>query len=269
MTEVDDVSARVENISFADRHISSLCENHYADLKRYFGTLTVSDLSVLREDDMVDAAKKEDKLLMRAFICAKLGPYLNVPNPFKELQPFFPPNADVCVEHDKRGLLDLSHRVLRATGYARRDPTRIPIDAVFARIPKDDVGRVQTLRLVGNGLADDDFERVLALVRQLPACRVVDLRTNNFVGANASFYANVREMLHLPQVAFVDVTLNPFASSAHIDFFTSLTENEASKLVFVPKAWLDSLSWRCHFPPRLCAIVARAHARYYGIDESP
>eukprot|EP00698_Gefionella_okellyi_P003452 TRINITY_DN13248_c0_g1_i1.p1 TRINITY_DN13248_c0_g1~~TRINITY_DN13248_c0_g1_i1.p1 ORF type:complete len:254 (-),score=38.35 TRINITY_DN13248_c0_g1_i1:112-873(-) len=86
-------------------------------------------------------------------------------------------------------------------------------------------------------------------------CEVLVLRYNFLQVSDA---AAVLELL--PQVRFLDITLNEIATAA---FLQTLPVDALERLIFVPNLWLRDAGWRHNFTSVQLDVIDRAHREYY------
>lgn len=133
---------------------------------------------------------------------------------------------------------------------------------------------VVTLDVSFNELMNEDMPFIISLVKELE-CPVVKLRFNR-LGVNASGHnydlvnLAIQELLEHSFTRFIDISGNNMVDINNKPFFQNLTEKQLSKLIFVHRPWLSSLTWRTLIEnPQKEGIVFAAHRFYYSEGDDP
>lgn len=131
------------------------------------------------------------------------------------------------------------------------------------------------LDLSFNDLLDADMPFIVDIISVVvAACR--GCRVAVSLNHNGLYYPDntIRLLLRLPEVCFLDVQFNAFASNGRRDFFSELQsvelEHVSKKLIFIPKNWLpkevESEPAKRLFPAEVNAGQAlTTHQSYYSI----
>lgn len=230
----------------------------FGRLKKYFEELTFSDLGRLTSDFMVESAEPQDKIAMKLLSDGFLLPYLDKPDPFDRnvAEKLYP-----GVFQSRPASPQIWRPEVLSSVYSGLDFEKPTIDKL--NIP-DTKADVTYLDLSGRNLTDRDIPFVLKLVNNLHKCSVIDLSNNRLspaIGSDDSF----KELLRI--VNYVDVTINPVATIAGIDYLNRLSDSLLFKVIWVQRHHLTaSVEWQKLIGKQKVGSVLQAHKKYYGLS---
>jgi hypothetical protein len=217
---------------------------------------------------------------MQVFIHKKLAHYMkldNLDDPFRSSvyglrvapppttdHPSFDPNQMLIPPIN--GVLDLSGRV-SSSRFSNFSTGLISIGNIINLLPPSPHTlreSVTKLNLFNCNLFDEDVKFVYDLVKQLPNCHTVNLRSNRIHGV-ALVNKFIYELVDLPSINFVDICYNALTPTDQRNFLRSLNnQNGWSKLIWIPQHGLHEEEWLAMADPQHRDTIKTVHAIYYG-----
>jgi hypothetical protein len=228
----------------------------FAALQQYFQNIDFDDLKNVSEENLLGAVPQEHKLLMRVFINQKLLPYLNIADPYASK---LPPKEAL----PGKKILDLKERVLSHLYPKLRLVGKFPITMIQEEC-KESLKNLDVLDLSCNHLNDVDLPIIAELVQKYHP-KVVDLSLNTFWGYQIHSQYLVDKALKslLSSAKYVNIVGNPLATVDRKDLFQSLTEDQLSRLIWIPKCWVEGGSWKNMIRPESHELVRSTHEQYF------
>lgn len=252
----------LETKTKTETDLEQLCVGRYEPLKRYFIGLTIDDISEFDDDDIVNTVERKDKLLIRIFIKNVLKP-----TPQKKIQE--PPPPLVLTNE---GELELNNKLLSITWAAQHIDRLIPVTDLWSRIESEvhDLTRIKIINCAENNLHDVDMPVIASIISLLPQCRIVNFSNNRLHGLRnpdkQHLDSNLKQILNLSHVQYMNITSNAIASVDRMDFYTNLSDYELKKIIFVLPQWVIPGGWTILIPdPQRQGIVRQAHMNFYNL----
>jgi hypothetical protein len=226
------------------KKLNRLFQGKFKALEGYFWMLdSTDDIKLLTENDFLNLAKGDNKLLMKLFIKKVLKPY------FRDI---------------KKSSLTLKDRVIsskyKIVRFNKISMEHVP-DQSWGFLEDDDCEN--NIYLSYNHLSDCDTKYIRQLIESAPNLNIVDLSNNDFEGKE-EFEKTL--LFILERVKWLDITYNPFSQKS--SFFQSISEDILQKLIFIPEVILSDNSWEKLLGnnEEKCELVKKRHKEYYLIN---
>jgi hypothetical protein len=219
--------------------VSSLCTGRFYALAPYFQNLIISDLYDSTESEIIECVPDEKRLLAHAFYKEKLQKLLAVE---------FSPRKNITVTKQEDGsvLIDggLTFGPKNVCSSRYKLPTCYHVTDIEKLFP-DECKTLSWLQISNCNLHDEDLDGVADLVsKNMPNCRVVNLSWNRLHGIAPALKNildnSIARILKLPNIEFLDMTYNPFASIDRTDFLDDPSVCDDQKLIWIPQDFLES-----------------------------
>lgn len=238
--------------------ISDCCTDQFQRLSKYFHDITFSDLDWIDEDDIVQTAMPEDRLLMKVFVIKCIRPFFETLESKPVVNPRKQPRLSV-----ENGVLNLQRMVLSPTFEKDTDTHLIPLADLPGKIQEDIwPHHVRVLDLSYNHLSNKTLEHISRCLDVLPQCEVLDLSYNSIrddEGCN-----ELERILNRPSLSFLKICVNAIASDLGKSFLHGLDDDALRKLIWIPKIWLSSSGWKGVMEDeRKCVVVEQTHYLFY------
>jgi hypothetical protein len=231
--------------------VSVFCKDNFEELTSYFNNVRLSDLRHLDEHDLVDVVEPEHRIMMISFARQHLSEYLGQEDSTAE---------DTRVWREESGQVDLSGRVhTNAIHNNNNNSPLLSCRNLSLRDIHDNPNDVQELVLSDNLLSDVDIPFIIEFCKTLPNLRIIRLDNNRFGGSE-----EIRQLLALTNVRYVNICHNPLATFSNRSFLRSLRFSELKKLVWVPFAWLEVGKWQSMFgdSKNKRRVIRKTHMKY-------
>jgi len=223
-------------------------------------TISEEDLAICSLEELVDSAKPEDKLLMTIFAKRYLLSGLEQSDPFDLF-----PSEYVEEKEPRKDILDMKGKLVSIVYSSLSRNKKTPKE--LENSLKMDPPKVKEVDFSNCNLLDQDLEAIAEIVR---LCRpvVVNLRGNRFHGYDLKTQKEVddalKNILAVAEVQFVDVTVNPLASTDRRDLFETLDKAQFKKLVWIPQSWLKAGNWKALVSKaEMYQTITQTHEQYY------
>jgi hypothetical protein len=262
-------------------------------LRTTLGSVDLEEIRLVNEADFVDSFPAHDRLLALVFYRKYVVPQL----PAFVRSTAVPDLGDVYYDDGESaaparmkasprvidGVLLLNSVLITAKFSAFSDEIRIPIHeipALLEKIPRQDIETLTGVAMAKNSLLDVDMRFVLKTAKAIADKRPQDsapfwvmLTLNRFHGydkdTREDFDQNLIALLSIPQISFVDLTMNPFSSVDRRDFFSTVDSALLMKLIWIPQPWVAGGGWKNVVSNRASSEqdpIAEVHNRYYASD---
>jgi len=244
----------------------SMCTGRYQPLSEYFKGYSKADLEKLDEEDFLEIAKPEHRILMKLFIRNLQSSWFPT-DPFDSVSSPRLPSENIAVTED--GVLNLKHEVVSKMFKNDRLPF-ISITSLSSKF-KNDRMAIKNLDLSDCNLVDQDLPIIADFVLSLPNCEILNLSYNRFHGMRDGperirMDKALEDILVHKKLRFLDVTGNPLASVDRKDLFKKLTNKQLTKLIWIPFSWLEGKGWQSLVADKQAQeVVLTTHRTYYSL----
>jgi len=268
-----DLTTRFKNYSsrmMSGPRLLKLAEGRFTVFRPLLEGLQLDDLLYLDVQVFTELAPENHRLLAYVFWKKNIAPLLEStgqdiaePEDLKGHQPRLQP-----VWKPEQGYLSYNGMVINDRYATKFDP-----QFLVSELPHSvqDYKEVKTLDLSFSGLCDENMEVILEAVKRC-RCHVLILRNNRLQGktdpSRAQLDKPLLDILNLPFVRFVDITMNLLASNERLDFFLALTRKHFAKLIFIPVPWVEDSSGWSEFlenDSEQIQLCQQAHRVYYKV----
>lgn len=263
-----------------ENNIPHLEEQRWKPLAQFFSGISLIDLSLLQEEDFLEAAGSR-RPLMKLFILKHLQSYFESSDPSLSSREFGEildedPSEDKPLEVSaqlRNGRLLLAGKLTSKLFSKFASPSRPLISQIIEKLEDATMTPVITLDLARNSLSDGDIPDVKQLLEKLPKCATLKLCSNRLglspqgSKERTDSYSLLKDLL--AHKICVDITGNALASIDCKDFFASLDVTTISQLIWIPASWLETGGWKRVLEPSMASdklekAVFEAHRTYYS-----
>jgi hypothetical protein len=269
----------------------ALCgkDTKFDQLKTTLGSIDLEEIRLVNETDFVDRFPAHDRLLALVFYrkyvpsFVRLTAVPDLGDVYNDDGESAAPARMKAIPRVIDGVLLLNSVLITAQFRIFPNEIRIPIceiPALLEDIPRQDIETLTGVAMAKNGLLDFDIPFVLKTVKAIADKRPQDsapfwmmLTLNQFHGydkdTREDFDQNLIALLSIPQISFVDLTMNPFSSVDRRDFFSTVNSALLMKLIWIPQPWVAGGGWKNIVSNRASSeqdSIAEVHKRYYASD---
>lgn len=233
--------------------VTSIIPKRLSTLKKYFENLTISDLGLLNEELIQDYAEPKDKLLMKLLYEDHLKTYVGKRNPY------IPSHALKMYPELKNGKIETCF----GETWKPSSVYKVQNNTGILDVPANKL-KVGRLDLSSKFLVDHNMAFVCETAEKLTHLKMIDLKNNRIRGETCT-----KALLRLSElVDYIDITHNPIASLAGINFYQRLEEKHFQKCIWIEQTHLTcSDNWKTMVEPRFISIIKSTHNKYYSLTQ--
>jgi hypothetical protein len=214
-------------------------------------------------DELISYAEPQDKLIMKMFLNNAV-----VKEYFKYDRPFDDENEIEVYDKKRNDQKTLYMRNKLQSSYFARVPGKTSINE-FKMVNKE--SRYDKIDLSNCCLYTRDIPYIKSIVNDYGVADALIVLRCNRLGDNLpgdlydNMLTNINMLKSLLSSYRIDITNNPIASLAGIEFIKSLNESELSNLIWISESWLLDGKWRKIFKNDSTKeqLVMEIHQQFY------
>jgi hypothetical protein len=114
---------------------------------------------------------------------------------------------------------------------------------------------------------DSSADHLSAIICKFPSIEQVDLQKNRFTVNSWNAFFSILKLEHLKYLIILDNTLASIDSRGYFNK-TLGSAKLLSKLIWIPKYWIDGSGWKNCVDTEYFEVVLETHKAYYSLIES-